>query len=98
MAYFLKKSNAKKGVYLQIYETYRNKEKKETSHRAVKSIGYVSELISEKMYPSPFLRASHMFFAQFRPLSATWTVFPAMPQGTYRSKQCPTRARFSTMQ
>lgn len=52
MAYFLKKSNTKKGVYLQIYESYRNKEKKETSHRAVKPIGYVSELKSEKI-PDP---------------------------------------------
>ena len=52
MAYFLKKSNTKKGVYLQIYESYRNKEKKETSHRAVKSIGYVSELTCEKI-PDP---------------------------------------------
>ena len=52
MAYFLKKSNTKKGVYLQIYESYRNKEKKETSHRAVKPIGYVSELTSEKI-PDP---------------------------------------------
>jgi len=52
MAYFLKKSNTKKGVYLQIYESYRNKEKKETSHRAVKPIGYVSELITDKI-PDP---------------------------------------------
>lgn len=52
MAYFLKKSNTKKGVYLQIYESYRNKEKKETSHRAVKPIGYVSELKGEKI-PDP---------------------------------------------
>lgn len=52
MAYFLKKSNTKKGVYLQIYESYRNKEKKETSHRAIKSLGYVSDLTSEKI-PDP---------------------------------------------
>lgn len=52
MAYFLKKSNTKKGVYLQIYESYRNKEKRETSHRAIKSIGYVSDLTSEKV-PDP---------------------------------------------
>ena len=52
MAYFLKKSNTKKGVYLQIYESYRNKEKQETSHRAIKSIGYVSELTSDKI-PDP---------------------------------------------
>ena len=41
MAYFLKKSVTKKGVYLQIYESYRNKEKKQTAHKAFKSIGYV---------------------------------------------------------
>lgn len=52
MAYFLKKSNTKKGIYLQIYESYRNKEKRETSHRAIKSIGYVSDLTSEKV-PDP---------------------------------------------
>lgn len=46
MAYFLKKSNTKRGVNLQIYESYRNKEKKETYHRAIKSIGYASELTS----------------------------------------------------
>jgi hypothetical protein len=52
MAYFLKKSNTKKGVYLQIYESYRNKEKRETSHRAVRPIGYVGELTSEEI-PDP---------------------------------------------
>ena len=52
MAYFLKKSNTKKGTYLQIYESYRNKEKKETSHRAVKPIGYVRDLISDEI-PDP---------------------------------------------
>lgn len=52
MAYFLKKSNTKKGVYLQIYESYRNKEKQETSHRAIKSIGYVNDLTSDKI-PDP---------------------------------------------
>lgn len=52
MAYFLKKSNTKKGTYLQIYESYRNKEKKETSHRAVKPIGYVRDLVSDEI-PDP---------------------------------------------
>lgn len=52
MAYFLKKSNTKKGVYLQVYESYRNKEKRETSHRAIKSIGYVVDLISSEI-PDP---------------------------------------------
>ena len=44
MAYFLKKSNLKKGVYLQIYESFYNPEKKQTSHRSYKAIGYVDEL------------------------------------------------------
>ncbi len=52
MAYFLKKSMTSKGTYLQIYESYRNKEKKETSHRSIKAIGYVNELTNEKM-PDP---------------------------------------------
>ena len=52
MAYFLKKSVTKKGVYLQIYESYRNKEKKQTSHKAFKSIGYVDDLTSDKI-PDP---------------------------------------------
>lgn len=52
MAYFLKKTVTKKGVYLQIYESYRNKEKKQTAHKAFKSIGYVDDLISDKI-PDP---------------------------------------------
>ena len=47
MAYFLKKTTTKKGIYLQIYESYRNKEKKETSHRSYKAIGYVQDLINK---------------------------------------------------
>ena len=52
MAYFLKKSVTKKGIYLQIYESYRNKEKKQTAHKAFKSIGYVDDLTSDKI-PDP---------------------------------------------
>lgn len=52
MAYFLKKSVTNKGVYLQIYESYRNKEKKQTAHKAFKSIGYVDDLTSNKI-PDP---------------------------------------------
>ncbi|MDY6430558.1 MAG: IS1634 family transposase [Bacilli bacterium] len=52
MAYFLKKTVTKKGVYLQIYESYRNKEKKQTAHKAFKSIGYVDDLRSDKI-PDP---------------------------------------------
>lgn len=45
MAYFLKKSNLKKGVYLQIYESFYDPNKKDTVHKSYKAIGYVHELI-----------------------------------------------------
>jgi len=45
MAYFLKKSNLKKGIYLQIYESFYNHEKKETAHQSYRAIGYVQDLI-----------------------------------------------------
>ena len=44
MAYFLKKTNNKKGTYLQIYESYYNPERKTGAHRSYKPIGYVHEL------------------------------------------------------
>ena len=47
MAYFLKKSNLKKGVYLQIYESFYDPDKKQTAHRSHKAIGYVNELIDK---------------------------------------------------
>jgi transposase len=46
MAYFLKKSNLKKGLYLQIYESFYDCGKKETAHRSHKAIGYVDALIA----------------------------------------------------
>ncbi len=46
MAYFLKKSRLKKGTYLQIYESFYSHEKKQTSHRSYKAIGYVEELVA----------------------------------------------------
>ena len=45
MAYFLKKSKLKKGLYLQIYESFYSREKKGTAHRAFKALGYVEDLI-----------------------------------------------------
>ena len=45
MAYFLKKSNLKRGIYLQIYESFYNHDKKETAHKSYKAIGYVQDLI-----------------------------------------------------
>lgn len=46
MAYFLKKTNNKKGTYLQIYESYYDPERKGGAHRSFKPIGYVHELVS----------------------------------------------------
>ncbi len=46
MAYFLKKSKLKKGLYLQIYESFYNPEKKGTSHRSYQALGYVNDLIA----------------------------------------------------
>jgi Transposase len=45
MAYFLKKSNLKKGTYLQIYESFYDSVRRGTAHRSYKAIGYVHELI-----------------------------------------------------
>lgn len=44
MAYFLKKSNYKKGTYLQIYESFYAPERKGGAHRSYKALGYVHEL------------------------------------------------------
>mgnify|MGYP001134792458 FL=1 len=44
MAYFLKKTNNKKGTYLQIYESYYDPDRKGGAHRSYKPIGYVHEL------------------------------------------------------
>ena len=44
MAYFLKKSNYKKGTYLQIYESFYDPERKGGAHRSDKALGYVHEL------------------------------------------------------
>ena len=44
MAYFLKRSNLKKGLYLQIYESFYNPLKNQTSHRSYKTLGYVDDL------------------------------------------------------
>ena len=44
MAYFLKKSKLKKGLYLQIYESFYNPQKGQTAHRSYKAIGYENEL------------------------------------------------------
>jgi len=52
MAFFLKKSNLKKGLYLQIYESFYSREKKGTAHRCYKTLGYEKDLI-ESGIPDP---------------------------------------------
>ena len=47
MSYFLKKSNLKKGTYLQIYESYYDPQRKGGAHRSYKALGYVNELIAK---------------------------------------------------
>ena len=44
MAYFVKKTNNKKGTYLQIYFSYYNPDKGMSCHKSYKPIGYVHEL------------------------------------------------------
>ena len=44
MAYFLKKTNNKKGTYLQIYESFYDLDRGHTAHKSYKPIGYVHEL------------------------------------------------------
>ena len=45
MAYFLKKTNNKKGTYLQIYESFYEPQRGHTAHRSFRAVGYVHELI-----------------------------------------------------
>ena len=47
MAYFLKKSNRTRGLYLQIYESFRNKEKKTSAHKSYKTLGYYDDLVNQ---------------------------------------------------
>lgn len=47
MAYFLKKTNNKKGTYLQIYESYYDPQRKGGAHRSYRPVGYVHELTAE---------------------------------------------------
>ena len=44
MAYFLKKSKNKKGLYLQIYESHWDPGRGQTVHTSVRALGYEHEL------------------------------------------------------
>lgn len=52
MAYYLRQDKKKKGIYLQMYESYWDKEKKQPRSRNVESFGYLSDLISDEI-PDP---------------------------------------------
>ena len=47
MSYFLKKSNLRKGLYLQIYESYYDASKKGGRNRSFKAIGYYDDLVAQ---------------------------------------------------
>lgn len=44
MAYFLKKTKNRKGLYLQVYESFYDPVRKQTAHRSIRPLGYVHEL------------------------------------------------------
>ena len=44
MAYFLKKTKTKNDIYLQIYESFYDPERKGSAHRSYRPVGYVSKL------------------------------------------------------
>ena len=52
MAYFLRKEKKKKGTYLQMYESFWDKDRKQPRTKNVKSFGYVEDLISDEI-PDP---------------------------------------------
>lgn len=52
MAYFLRQEKKKKGIYLQMYDSFWDKEKKESRTKSVMAFGYVEELISDEL-PDP---------------------------------------------
>ena len=52
MAYFLRQDKKKKGIYLQMYETYWDKEKKQPRSKSIEAFGYVDALRSDDI-PDP---------------------------------------------
>jgi len=52
MAYFLRQEKKKKGTYLQMYDSYWDKERKDSRTKSVMAFGYVEELISDEL-PDP---------------------------------------------
>jgi len=52
MAYFLRQEKKNKGTYLQMYESYWDKDKKQPRSRSIAAFGYVEDLISDEI-PDP---------------------------------------------
>lgn len=52
MAYFLRKDKKKNGIYLQMYDSYWDSEKKQPRSKSIEAFGYVDKLISDEM-PDP---------------------------------------------
>ena len=52
MAYFLRQEKKKQRIYLQMYENFWDKQKKQPRTRHIETFGYVDELISDEM-PDP---------------------------------------------
>ena len=52
MAYFLRQEKKKHGVYLQMYETYWDKHKRQPRSRSIQAFGYVKDLVCADM-PDP---------------------------------------------
>lgn len=49
---FFKKSHIKKGLYLQIYESFYDPDRKQTAHRSYQALGYLDDLVA-KGIPDP---------------------------------------------
>jgi len=52
MAYFLRQDKKKKGTYLQMYDSYWDKDKKASYTKSVMAFGYVEDLVSDEI-PDP---------------------------------------------
>jgi len=52
MSYFLRQDKKKKGIYLQMYESYWDKNLKQSRTKNVEAFGYVDELVSDEV-PDP---------------------------------------------
>ena len=52
MTYYLRQDKKKRGIYLQMYDRYWDKEKKQARSKSIQAFGYLEDLISDEM-PDP---------------------------------------------